>query len=163
MKRFYDKVKVDVNTGCHEWTGGKTTQGYGNFRFNGRVSLAHRVSWTLRYGGITNGLHCLHKCDNPSCVNPEHLFLGTHQDNMADRDAKGRGKQLRGEAHCSATITREQAQDVVNKLSVVKRHSGGRVKNGELRRVADETGVSYLTVRSISGGQSWKHIIAEEV
>lgn len=163
MKRFYDKVKVNATTGCHEWTAYKNEDGYGMFRMDGNTLRAHRLAWTLKHGEITNGLHCLHKCDNPSCVNPEHLFLGTHQDNMADKANKGRGNQPKGEGHHRTVITREQAIEVHRRIRAVERYSNGRVKIGELLRVAEETGVRLKVVRHISAGDTWKHLTAEEV
>ena len=87
--RFWDKVKK-VENGCWEWQNEKVG-GYGRIRIDGVKQLAHRVSWIMHFGGIPKNMHVLHTCDNPSCVNPEHLFIGTHQDNMKDRDKKGRG------------------------------------------------------------------------
>ena len=77
--------------GCWEWRGTKNSKGYGQFRFNGRVHRAHRLAYEI-YVGPLDQLHVCHHCDNPSCVNPEHLFLGTHQDNMDDMSRKFRGR-----------------------------------------------------------------------
>lgn len=83
--------KFDVNeqTGCHEWLR-PNALGYGTLLHRGKVRKAHRVFWELRHGPIPDGLHVLHECDNRRCVNVEHLFLGTHLDNMRDMVAKGR-------------------------------------------------------------------------
>lgn len=91
-KQLFDKHVV-ASEGCWEWGGYRNKWGYGFTRVGGRGSkgiLAHRLSWSLRYGDIPTGMHVLHKCDNPCCVNPAHLFLGTNQDNINDRVAKGR-------------------------------------------------------------------------
>lgn len=88
--------KVDSVTGCHVWQG-STVAGYGHLYVDGKLKLAHRVSWELAKGEIPEGLFVLHKCDNPPCINPEHLFAGTHEDNMKDMDAKGR-RRSRGSA-----------------------------------------------------------------
>lgn len=93
--RFW--LHVDKSGDCWLWTGATDHNGYGkvDYRTPLRRTLgAHRISWMLRYGDIPNGLKVLHKCDNPKCVNPDHLFLGTHQDNMDDMVAKGRQKSL---------------------------------------------------------------------
>jgi hypothetical protein len=77
---------------CWEWQGGKSKDGYGYLHLAGQTKLAHRVSYELHHGEIPKGLVICHKCDNPPCVNPKHLFIGTHLDNAVDRDKKGRGR-----------------------------------------------------------------------
>jgi hypothetical protein len=79
------------SSGCLLWIGYRDGCGYGRPRVNGRHVLANRLSWFLAVGPIPDGLHVLHKCDRPECVEPLHLYLGTHQHNMFDRDVKGRG------------------------------------------------------------------------
>lgn len=97
QKRFSEKYKVDESTGCWVWNACKDTKGYGLFQMGQRptgsykASAAHRVSWQIHKGEIPKGMNVLHKCDNPPCVNPDHLFLGTQQDNTNDMIKKGRG------------------------------------------------------------------------
>ena len=92
LRRFWSKVQP--TEGCWLWTGARSTEGYGYIgvgpRRNHKDVLAHRLMWELTYGPIPNGLWVLHRCDTPSCVRPDHLFLGTHQDNMDDMKRKGR-------------------------------------------------------------------------
>ena len=100
-KRFEKKINNDIETGCHEWIARLNMGGYGNFRYKGKTWSAHRFSYIMYKGEIPkgNGFHgtcVLHKCDNRKCVNPDHLFLGTHQDNMVDRDEKGRQGGAKG-------------------------------------------------------------------
>lgn len=85
--------------GCIEWRGARSRCGYGNRRFRRATWLAHRVAWTEKYGDIPDGMQVLHRCDNPPCVNTDHLFLGTHQDNMRDRSQKGRHHKQKT-THC---------------------------------------------------------------
>jgi hypothetical protein len=92
--KFLSKISKSDETGCWEWTAGKTGKGYGAFSINGKNRPAHRVSYELFKEPIPDGLFICHRCDNPGCVNPGHLFLGTHQDNMDDRSAKGRTPPL---------------------------------------------------------------------
>jgi HNH endonuclease len=88
--RFSAKCgKPDAN-GCIPWLAGKTLKGYGQFRIGLLRTTAHRAAWMMKYGDIAPGLSVLHKCDNPSCVNVDHLFLGTAQENTDDMVAKGR-------------------------------------------------------------------------
>lgn len=90
MDRFWSKV--DKSGDCWEWTACRTRAGYGQFKSDGRLHRAHRLAWALTNGPIPEGKHVLHRCDNPGCVNPDHLFLGSHQDNMDDMSNKGRRK-----------------------------------------------------------------------
>ena len=97
-QRFWSKVKKGPD--CWEWQAGREWDGYGIFSISHVSYRAHRLSWIMTNGG-TGGLLVLHKCDNPSCVRPDHLWLGTVADNNADRDAKGR--TARGDRHGSKT------------------------------------------------------------
>ena len=89
-ERFFDYV--NKSDGCWEWIGGKNDLGYGRFRVGYETRQAHRVSWVLHIGKIPRNLFVLHRCDNPSCVNPDHLFLGTAQHNSDDKFQKGRDR-----------------------------------------------------------------------
>lgn len=92
VARFWSRVAK--SSGCWRWTMGLTKAGYGQMccrELSPQPVTAHRVSWLLKHGSIPDGLHVLHRCDNRACVKPQHLFLGTQQDNNRDRDAKGRG------------------------------------------------------------------------
>lgn len=88
MTRFWDKVYIDNS--CWEWIASKNPDGYGNFYYNKRIDRAHRVSYILEHGPIPKGMLVCHNCDNPGCVNPSHLFLGSQKDNMSDCSKKRR-------------------------------------------------------------------------
>lgn len=87
--RFWSRVRI--TDGCWEWTANHLPAGYGLVKAEGRSHLAHRVSWELAHGPIPAGMLVLHRCDNPACVRPDHLWLGTQKQNIADMLTKGRG------------------------------------------------------------------------
>jgi len=91
LERFWNKISKTET--CWNWVANKTNTGYGLLRPGGQApkKLAHRISWEIHRGPIPEGLHVLHRCDNPACVNPDHLFLGDMRANMKDMYAKGRG------------------------------------------------------------------------
>jgi len=93
LERFWARV-AKRKSGCWEWIGTCDKDGYGRLNFGRpiRRAAAHRLSWEFKHGPILPGFHVLHTCDNPPCVNPAHLRLSTHRENMHDRDAKGRSK-----------------------------------------------------------------------
>jgi|SRR3990167_10773979 len=98
---FWNQFTITEN-GCWKWTRHTLAHGYGQVRYQGRLQQAHRVAWILSHGLIPDGLFVCHHCDNPPCIKPDHLFLGTHTDNMRDCSQKGRftlyrqqGKQRR--------------------------------------------------------------------
>ena len=104
------EAKVDSSGDCHEWMASIGGSGYGQFYFDNRKFSSHRKAYELYVGVIPDGLFVLHTCDNKRCVNPEHLFIGTQQDNMDDKVAKKR--QISGEGIQTAILSAEQVSDV---------------------------------------------------
>lgn len=91
LKRLTQNHKKNPETGCWDWTRALSKEGYARTRLQGKYEYGHRVSYRVFTGEIPKGMCVCHSCDNPKCINPKHLWLGTHQDNMADRDRKKRG------------------------------------------------------------------------
>lgn len=160
-ERFWSKVdKSGGLDACWEWQGWRRSDGYGECKKNGKRHIrAHRVAWEFINGPIPDGLNVLHKCDNPPCCNPAHLFLGTHFDNMADMTQKGRracgdqnGARLypermpRGERNGTAKLTRQQVLDIRANY-----HSGQAT--GE--QLAERHGVSKSLISGIVNHKRW--------
>lgn len=147
IERFWRRV--EKTEGCWYWRGALDRPGYGMTGFGGTGNKAHRFSYELHYGPIPNGLLVCHKCDNPPCVNPEHLFVGTNADNIADMIAKGRAAIRKGELHHKAKL---KDADV---LSIRERYSQGGMPE---RGLATIYGVSSSTIDDIVHYRRWKHI-----
>jgi len=106
MQKFWDKVDKRGPDSCWNWLGMHNNEGYGLVGLMYRVYLAHRVSYTIAFGSIPDKLLVLHKCDNPRCVNPRHLYVGTHADNVRDRFIK---------THPSKYLSREKIDNILEK------------------------------------------------
>jgi len=155
-ERFWLMVDKRGPDDCWPWAGCRLRHGYGHFNVNGRKTLAHRFSWSLVNGPIPdgNGWHgtcVLHRCDNPPCVNPAHLFLGTQADNIDDMIAKGRNGYTgqRGEKHGMAKLTESQV------IEIRRRYAIGNISQEKL---AFELGVSQTTIGSIVRRDKWTHV-----
>ena len=144
--------RVDQGPDCWLWTGYKTAQGYGQIGIKRVLRYAHRVSWELAYGQIPDGLCVLHRCDNPPCVRPDHLFLGTRADNTADMLAKDRHRTvpLRGDQNGNAKLTASQVA-LIRALYAV----GGISQ----RQLARQFGVVQGTIVHVLAGRTWRATI----
>ena len=167
-ERFWDKVeKPRVPGSCWLWQGGKGEKGYGRFTVGGRMEVASRVSYAIHKGPIPSGMIVCHSCDTPACVNPDHLWVGRQEDNMADMDRKGRrvpswtytprptGSNVRGVfstgpkppgyVHNRSKLTPEQAVEIRSRL-----------RNGERPAdIAPLFGVSRQNIYNVAKARTW--------
>jgi hypothetical protein len=126
------------------------------FGVDRKNTLAHRVSYELANGPIPPGLFVCHTCDNPPCVNPRHLWVGTHTDNLRDMSAKGRGGMNRGSRNANSLLN----EDTVRAIRAEYRRGamGPGVKTGSHRWLAAKYGVSRATIQQLLEGKSWKWV-----
>jgi len=152
QKRIMRHVEINNKSSCWEWTGSKRN-GYGRMIIGSRTDgtrksdSAHRVSYILAHGRIPDGMEVCHKCDNPCCVNPDHLFAGTHQDNMDDRERKGRNIVWVGEEQPRAKLTKKTVKDARWERAY---------KGTSIQKLADKYGVSKKTMLDALRGVTWK-------
>lgn len=149
VQRFWEKVDKSAGpSGCWLWTATKS-RGYGYFWTGERMEQAHVVSFRLAYGAIRGGLHVLHDCiAQRACVNPEHLRLGTNQDNVNDKVAQGRQVHLRGPKNGCAILSEADVREVVAAVRAGATH----------KATSKRFGVSENTVQSIMAGRNWRHL-----
>lgn len=135
-------------SGCWVWTKYRMADGYGVVKVAGSALLAHRVSYAAFVGQIPDGMSVLHQCDNPPCINPAHLSIGTHADNMRDRNTKGRarGKSWKGEAHPSVRLTGAA-------IAQIRSLAGSAPQSV----IAKQFGVSQGHISNIINGKTWNH------
>lgn len=135
--------------GCWEFRGARMIKGYGSVSFRGKPKLAHRVAMEIATGeSIPDGINVLHHCDNPPCVNPGHLFLGTQADNVMDMTAKGRGAKLAGENNGRSVLTAAAVAEILSNRSV----------RGSAAALAKKFGVKVNAISKVRRGLSWRHI-----
>lgn len=145
IKRFEEKFITEPNSGCWLWVANIYTNGYGQIKINGRPVGAHRVSWELYRGRIPEDLCVLHKCDNPPCVNPDHLFLGTQADNVADQIKKGRLNPPYGERQGRAKLA---TSDILAIRDDLRTH----------KEIAAGYGIASSHVSDIKLRKKWRHL-----
>ena len=150
MTRFFEKTRRNPETGCLEWTAYTLRKyPYGVFQYRGKARLAHRVAWMLAYGKFPDGQVVRHTCDNPRCVNVDHLVLGSQADNIADMVNRGRfPTRPKGEENHRARLN-EVAVRVIRYMAA---------KGVPHRKLARVHGVHKSTVTAIVRGWSWKHV-----
>jgi hypothetical protein len=146
-------MQINADTGCWDWTGSRNNQ-YGNIFIrweNGRgvMQQAHRASYELLFGEIPDGLVVCHKCDNPKCIRPDHLFVGTPQDNMDDMVAKGRGGSTRGSKNHLAKL---------NELDIPVIRRMCKDKKLTQQQIGDHFGVTRAAIKAIHLRVTWKHL-----
>jgi hypothetical protein len=159
--RFWRSVQPGDN--CWLWTGARVRFGYGTLWWPGGPIQAHRFAWVLAHGELPEGQFIRHRCDVPNCVNVEHLFLGTQQENIADRHAKGRRtsgqrgnaanlgrvspeQRARGEQHGLAKVRADHVREMRQRLARGQRQAA----------IARDYGVTKHTVQLIAKGRVWK-------
>ena len=140
---LYKMVRVDEQTGCHLWTGSTNHSGYGRIGIDYKDYLAHRLSYELQVGPIADGMFACHHCDNPRCINPQHLFLGKQSDNLADMVKKGR--QMRGEGHYNARLDPQKVKHI-------------RSKTEPVDILAAKYGVTRGAIFAVLNNKTWRHV-----
>jgi hypothetical protein len=156
QERFW--LHLERGADCWEWQGNKTMAGYGTIRRTGKtggIMYAHRLSWEIHYGAIPPGAVVCHRCDNPPCVRPDHLFIGTQADNMADMYSKGRCQPhgpenpIRGSAHKLTRLSDEQVREIRTMYST---------RAADQRSIASLFGISQSSVSAIVLRKRWSHL-----
>lgn len=144
-EKFWNKVLISPFHDCWEWLGNRRPDGYGRFQFDKQLYLAHRLAYEIENGSLELGLYVCHKCDNPGCVRPEHLFAGTPRDNVIDMIKKGRNRKPRGIDHYRSKLTHDQI--------ILIRNS-----DSSNRKLAKEFKVSSHSIFCVKNKKTWKHI-----
>lgn len=141
VNEFFARVSIGSLADCWNWAGTISTGGYGRIHLRPKVLIAHRFSYELFKGGIPDGLFVCHRCDNPKCVNPDHLYAGTPKQNSADRDARGRANTAHGEKHYRAKISDEDVRFI-------------RSSEASISELADMFGVGSPVISNIQLGRT---------
>ena len=144
LQRLRKFVVVAEESQCWVWTGAREEKGYGKTKIAGKQVAVHRAVYELLVAPIPTGMSCCHRCDNPSCCNPDHLFLGTQRDNINDMLAKNRQ---------SSKLNPEQ----VREIRKIYKHGGITQK-----QIAEQYGVSRHTITDLLDGTTWKHVKDED-
>lgn len=144
---LFERAIIQEN-GCWEYSGSKNQNGYGVLTYRNVPNTTHRIAYDLCVGDIPKGAHVLHTCDNRACCNPEHLFLGTQQDNMDDMRSKGREPKPVGVANGRAKLKDSDIPEIRQKIALGLRCSD----------LAMEYKVGWSTINRIKQGTHWRHV-----
>jgi len=148
-ERFWSRV--DKSGECWAWKGSVCSNGYGRVSVNGALTGAHRHAWAITNGPIPEGICVLHRCDNPPCVNPAHLWLGTQLENIQDRVAKGRNGAT-GSKHGADGYNAKLTSEAVSEIR--SRYAAGGITQQQL---GEAHGVNRSTIGYIVRNNTWKH------
>ena len=161
-RRIAENSHLDPATGCHVWTGCKTAAGYPRLGFEGKEFYAHRLMYELKHGPVPEGLFVCHWCDNPSCVNPNHLFVGTTGDNNRDAKSKGRsnftGLKKPGVTHHNARLNDDIIRDILTQCAIGPRGTQHRMA---LKYEITDANVCLIVKRKAWTHVEWHHPVAE--
>lgn len=147
-EKLLANIRKNEVCGCWNWLGNCQNNGYGRLKFRNVRSLAHRVSWQVFRGEIPKGMCILHSCDNPRCVNPDHLFLGTKDDNNQDMIEKGRDRKVCGEKSPKAKLTVGQVRELRRLY----------LEGVKIYQLAPIFGINRSSIGAIVRRKTWKHV-----
>lgn len=162
--RFWNSIaNHESENGCLEWTGSRNEQGYGHFYVHKKNFRAHRIAYFLEFNVDPGDFFILHSCDIPSCVNPYHLNIGTHKDNMRDMAEKGRGNQPRGDNHPSRTKPERVVRGSAHGCAKLTEGQVCEIRSLRdsgviLRIIAARYGVTAAAISFIARRKGWKHL-----
>lgn len=152
IARFDAKWVTEPGTCCHIWTAARDPRGYGRFRINGRKGdtyFSHRLAWEWAHKQSADGLVVRHRCDNPPCVNPDHLEIGAHADNVRDRMDRGRSVYVRGDDNGKSKLTEKEVREIKKLLET----------DMMTIDIAERYGRHPCTICDIKKGRTWRHVV----
>lgn len=160
MRNFWSYVDIKGTNDCWNWKSSKDKDGYGKYKMDKKYYRAHRYAYVLEFGSIPTGLNVLHRCDNPSCCNPNHLWVGTVADNNHDAQAKGRSSYAQAINFLSGNDLQKGSNSWKTNLTevIVLQIRQERANGVKLQELADRYGVAERTIEGIVYRKTWTHI-----